>query len=43
MHRPEIIAGVILVLAGAFQYSSLKDRCLDKCRQPRSFLLNLII
>jgi predicted metal-binding membrane protein len=40
MHRPEIIAGAILVLAGAFQYSSLKDRCLEKCRQPRSFLLN---
>lgn len=40
MHRPEIIAGTILVLAGAFQYSSLKDRCLEKCRQPRSFLLN---
>ncbi len=27
-----------LVLAGAFQFSSLKYRCLDKCRAPMSFL-----
>ena len=27
------------VLAGAFQFSSLKDRCLRKCRHPGSFLL----
>ncbi len=30
-------AGVLL-LAGAFQFSSLKYRCLDKCRAPLSFL-----
>jgi len=40
LQRPEWLAGAVLVLAGAFQFSSLKDRCLDKCRQPRSFLLN---
>jgi predicted metal-binding membrane protein len=40
MQRPEWLAGAVLVLAGAFQFSSLKERCLDKCRQPRAFLLN---
>lgn len=40
MQRPGLVTGGILVLAGAFQFSGLKDRCLDKCRQPRSFLLN---
>ncbi|MFY0990585.1 DUF2182 domain-containing protein [Halomonas sp. C05BenzN] len=40
LQRPEWLAGAVLVLAGAFQFSSLKERCLDKCRQPRSFLLN---
>ncbi|WP_416140433.1 DUF2182 domain-containing protein [Halomonas sp. HK25] len=39
-HRPEWLAGGVLVLAGAFQFSALKERCLDKCRQPRAFLLN---
>jgi predicted metal-binding membrane protein len=38
--RPEWLAGGTLVLAGAFQFSALKARCLDKCRQPRAFLLN---
>lgn len=28
-----------LVLAGAFQFSRLKHRCLDKCRAPLSFVL----
>lgn len=28
-----------LVLAGAFQFSSLKYRCLDKCRSPLSFVM----
>ncbi|MCG6657971.1 DUF2182 domain-containing protein [Halomonas campisalis] len=39
-HRPEWLAGGVLLLAGAFQFSSLKERCLDKCRAPRAFLLN---
>lgn len=38
--RPEGMAGAVLLLAGAFQFSALKERCLDKCRQPRAFLLN---
>jgi len=29
----------IIALAGAFQFSSLKRRCLDKCRTPRSFVI----
>ena len=29
-----IIAGVILVCAGAYQFSSLKEACLSKCRNP---------
>ena len=29
----------ILVLAGGFQFSSLKYRCLDKCRAPLSFVM----
>lgn len=40
MARPALVAGSIMLVAGAFQFSDLKDRCLDQCRQPRSFLLN---
>ncbi|MFQ6016805.1 MAG: DUF2182 domain-containing protein, partial [Kiloniellaceae bacterium] len=29
----------VLVLAGAFQFSRLKYRCLDKCRTPLSFVM----
>lgn len=36
--RPWLIAGGTLVVAGAFQFSSLKDRCLSKCRHPAAFL-----
>jgi predicted metal-binding membrane protein len=32
------IGGSVLALAGAFQFSSLKDACLDKCRHPAQFL-----
>ena len=34
-----LIGGSALVLAGAFQFSALKDKCLDECRNPASFLL----
>ena len=40
LHHPHWLGGGVLVLAGAFQFSSLKARCLEKCRQPRAFLLN---
>jgi predicted metal-binding membrane protein len=33
------IGAAVLALAGAFQFSSLKYRCLDKCRTPLSFVL----
>jgi predicted metal-binding membrane protein len=36
--RPHLIAGTVLVLAGAFQFSPLKERCLDACRSPMGFL-----
>jgi len=32
------IGAAILALAGAFQFSDLKRRCLDKCRTPISFV-----
>jgi predicted metal-binding membrane protein len=35
--RPWLIGGSVLVLAGAFQFSSLKERCLDTCRDPLAF------
>jgi predicted metal-binding membrane protein len=37
--RPWLIGGSALVLAGAFQFSGLKDRCLQECRHPGPFLL----
>ncbi len=36
--RPKLIGGTVLVLAGAFQFSPLKERCLDACRSPAGFL-----
>ena len=37
--RPWFVAGGVLALAGAFQFSDLKDQCLSKCRQPGPYLL----
>lgn len=34
-----VVVGVVLVVAGLFQLSPLKDRCLRGCRSPRSFAL----
>jgi predicted metal-binding membrane protein len=36
--RPWLLAGGVLALAGAFQLSTLKDRCLDVCRHPAVYL-----
>jgi len=36
--RPWLISGGVLALAGAFQFSDLKDRCLRKCRLPGLYL-----
>jgi predicted metal-binding membrane protein len=37
--HPQLIAGSVLALAGAFQFSELKERCLTECRHPGSFLI----
>ena len=37
--RPSLIAGGVLLLAGAFQFSSLKEACLEQCRHPGVFLM----
>src|SRR5205807_3477578 len=37
--RSWLIAGGTLVLAGFFQFSSLKERCLTVCRHPGAYLL----
>ena len=36
--RPWVPSAVVLALAGAFQFSSFKYRCLDKCRTPIGFI-----
>ena len=37
--RPWVIGAATLFVAGAFQFSALKYRCLDKCRAPLSFVM----
>jgi len=37
--QPWLLAGGVLALAGAFQFSGLKERCLSKCRHPAPYLL----
>lgn len=36
--RPGLVTGTVLMLAGAFQFSTLKERCLRACRTPLAFL-----
>ncbi|MGQ0573426.1 MAG: DUF2182 domain-containing protein [Pseudonocardia sp.] len=36
--RTELVLGATLVLAGAYQFSPLKDACLTACRNPMGFL-----
>jgi predicted metal-binding membrane protein len=38
--HPHVIAGSVLIVAGAFQFSDLKDRCLRECRHPGPFLMS---
>ena len=38
--RPQLLAAAVLALAGAFQFSSLKDRCLSTCRHPGAYLVS---
>jgi len=37
--RPWLVGAASLGLAGAFQFSTLKDRCLTECRHPAAYLL----
>ena len=37
--RPWLIGGGVLVLAGAFQFTKLKEACLEQCRHPGVFLM----
>jgi predicted metal-binding membrane protein len=37
--HPQLIAGATLAVAGAWQFSSLKYRCLDECRSPLGFVV----
>ena len=37
--HPQLIVAAVLALAGAFQFSALKDRCLTTCRHPAAYLL----
>lgn len=37
--RGWLIGGSVLILAGALQFSDLKERCLRECRHPGAFLL----
>jgi len=37
--HPWMIAGGTLMLAGLFQFSSLKEKCLSECRNPGAYML----
>jgi predicted metal-binding membrane protein len=39
LDQPRLIGGGVLVVAGLFQFSELKDRCLRQCRHPAVFLM----
>jgi predicted metal-binding membrane protein len=36
--RPALLGGAVLLVAGGFQFSTLKDRCLTVCRHPAGYL-----
>ena len=36
--RPHLVLAAMLAVAGVFQLTPLKDRCLTQCRDPRAFL-----
>jgi predicted metal-binding membrane protein len=38
--HPQLIIGATLLTAGLWQFSPLRDRCLDECRSPLGFVLN---
>jgi len=38
--HPQLILGATLLAAGLWQFSPLRDKCLDECRSPLGFVLN---
>lgn len=38
--HPQLIIGTTLLAAGLWQFSPLRDRCLDECRSPFGFVVN---
>jgi predicted metal-binding membrane protein len=38
--HPQLIMGTTLLGAGLWQFSPLRDRCLEECRSPLGFVLN---
>jgi predicted metal-binding membrane protein len=38
--HPQLIVGTTLLVAGLWQFSPLRDRCLDECRSPLGFVMN---
>lgn len=38
--NPQLIMAVTLLAAGLWQFSPLRDRCLDECRSPLGFVMN---
>jgi predicted metal-binding membrane protein len=38
--HPQLIIGTTLLAAGLWQFSPLRDRCLDACRSPLGFVMN---
>jgi predicted metal-binding membrane protein len=38
--HPQLIMGATLLAAGLWQFSPLRDRCLDECRSPLGFVMN---
>src|SRR5829696_7950533 len=38
--HPQVIIATTLFVAGLWQFSPLRDRCLDACRSPLGFVLN---
>jgi predicted metal-binding membrane protein len=38
--HPQVILGSTLLIAGLWQFSPIRDRCLDECRSPLGFVAN---
>jgi predicted metal-binding membrane protein len=38
--HPQLIVAATLLAAGLWQFSPLRDRCLDECRSPLGFVMN---